>query len=158
MQGAVLFGIKSDIINIRKAKYTIGTSVAHIWNEKLHSQKGIKYYDIENQVYRCKNCFEKYIEIGQNLIFGQKIEKSFKMLGSRRVNLGIYKSKKLNPLFVDEEGVELMGEYNLDTGKEYGLDERELIESMKFGGTFMDYEATHLKSGEKIQKILEFND
>ena len=40
MEGAVLFGIEPSIINIRKAKYTIGKRINMVWDKKKHSSKG----------------------------------------------------------------------------------------------------------------------
>ncbi len=156
MQGAVIFGIRSDIINIRKAKYTIGVSTNEIWDEKKH-KNGDKYFDKDNNVWRCRNCFSKFIEKGQNIFFGEEIKKNFIMVSPRTVNLQVYKTNKLNPSFVFEEGIEKIGEFILDAGKDYPIGERDLIETMKLGGTYLDYEAIHLKSGEKIKAILQFN-
>jgi hypothetical protein len=157
MQGAVIFGIRSDIINIRNAKYTIGVSISEIWDEEKHGKNGKKYFDKDCNVWRCKKCFSKFIEKGQSLFFGQEIKKDFIMLGPRTVTLEIYKTDKLNPTFVYENGIEKIGECILDTGKEHPIGERDLVESMKFGGTYLDYQAIHLKSGEKIKTILQFN-
>ena len=46
MRGAVSFGLDSNKIVQRKAKYTIGMNSYNIWKESLHSKKkGQKYYD-----------------------------------------------------------------------------------------------------------------
>ena len=66
MEGAVLFGIEPSTINVRKAKYTIGEGLNSIWNEKLHAGKGEKYFNEIQQIWYCRNCFHKYIEINQN--------------------------------------------------------------------------------------------
>ena len=75
MNGAVIFGIKSDIINSRKAKYTIGVSTSEIWDVEKHAKYGKKYFDEENKVWRCRNCFTKFIEKGQSLFFDKKLNK-----------------------------------------------------------------------------------
>ena len=66
MEGAVLFGIQPSSINVRKAKYTIGTENAIPWNDKLHSKKGEKFFVEELKGWFCKNCFLKYIEFDQS--------------------------------------------------------------------------------------------
>ena len=75
MEGAVLFGIEPSTINIRKAKYTIGESISDEWNEKIHSEKGKKFFCKEFDEWMCKNCFGKFIEINQDLKYGEKISK-----------------------------------------------------------------------------------
>ena len=69
MEGAVLFGIEPSIINARKSKYTLGTNISQIWKDKKHSGKGEKLFSQELKKYICKNCFLKFIQIDQNLIY-----------------------------------------------------------------------------------------
>ena len=61
MEGTVLFGIEPSIINIRKAKYTIGKDINDYWNEDKHSKKGTKYLNKENNEWYCEDCFDKFI-------------------------------------------------------------------------------------------------
>ena len=72
-EGAVLFGIEPSTINIRKAKYTIGKEVAAEWNDKVHSEKGKKFYSEYYKKFFCRGCFIKFIEVNQNLNYGEKI-------------------------------------------------------------------------------------
>jgi hypothetical protein len=79
------------------------------------------------------------------------------MTGKRRCHLKFYKTKKSNPIFTFEEGIELIGECDLDAGKNYNnRDERELLVKLKFGGTFIDVKAIHLKSGKNISAKFNF--
>ena len=49
MEGAVLFGMESSTINIRKAKFTIGKKINSEWDEEKHAAKGKKYFNEEKQ-------------------------------------------------------------------------------------------------------------
>ena len=61
-----------------------------------------------------------------------------------------YKIKKQNPIFVFEEEIIEMRECRFEIGKEYeNYDEWKLKTIMKFGGTFIDVPAIHLKSGKQ---------
>lgn len=157
VKGAVLFGIDPNIITERKAKYTIGFGTNSIWKEEIHSNGGEKYFDEIDKVYRCKNCFDLFIEIGQTLKINDKITHYFHMLEPRYCNLRFFKSYKKNPIFVNEEGVELIGRDVLDLKKDYPLNERDLVVEMKFGGTFVEAECIHKKSGIKIKLNLYFD-
>ena len=158
MEGAVLFGLNPNLINIRIAKYTIGMETRSVWDEKLHSGKGKKVYDdIENK-WRCENCFSKFIEVGQKLKPNQDIKpQSFTMLSPRIATLKFYKTLDPNPVFTFDNGVVKMGHFDLDAGKDYPVGERGFKVYMKFGGTFVDIKAVHDKSGNYIKAKFKFN-
>ena len=101
MEGAVLFGIEPSSINIRKAKYTIGRGVTEEWNDNIHSEKGKKIKLPEIEGWFCHNCFDKFIEINQELKYGEKIvHKSYAKKNKKRIKMEFYKTTKTNPIFI----------------------------------------------------------
>jgi hypothetical protein len=157
MDGAVLFGLNPNIIDIRIAKYTIGMQTRSLWNEEKHSKNGKKVFDEDNKVWRCENCFAKFIEVNQELKNGEEIPpKTFSMVSPRTCTLHFYKSLKPNPIFTFEKGVEKMVECELDAGKDYPLGERDFKVYMKLNGTFIDIKAVHEKSGKFCKVNLKF--
>ena len=158
MEGAVLFGIEPSTINMRKAKYTIGGDASSPWDEKKHSGKGEKFFDEDMKEWYCNNCFSKFIEINQNLKYEETISKEYFIFKNQKnVEINFYKSKKINPIFTFEEGVIKIGECLLDIGKTYeNLKDRTLKVTMKFGGTFIDVTAIHIKSGKSVKTTLTF--
>ena len=78
------------------------------------------------------------------------------MSSSRYCNLTFYKSYKTNPIFCTEGGVEKIGEDTLDLKKDYPPNERDIIVNLKFGGTFVDEECIHKKTGTTIKTNLYF--
>ena len=157
MEGAVLFGINPSIISVRKAKYTIGEEIDFVWNEEKHAGKGEKYFGKEANKYFCRDCFEKFIEIDQNLKYDEEISHIANAVGYVVVNK-FYKTKKKNPTFVFEEGITKIGECTLYIDKQYeNYDDREIKTIMKFGGTFIDVTAIHLKSGKSVKTTLTFD-
>ena len=154
-----MFGIEPSIINIRKARYTIGNEVNKPWNDKIHSGKGEKYFDKEFKKWYCKHCFDKYIEINQNLKYEEKIShKGYFNLDQKSVLMIFYKTKKQNPIFTFEEGLVKIGEYELYLDATYkDLNDREIEITMKFGGTFIDVTAFHTKSGKSVKTTLTFD-
>ena len=158
MEGAVLFGINPSIIGIRISKYTIGLQTNDIWNEEKHSKLGQKYLSEEENIYRCRNCFCKFIEINQKLEYNKTIRyDQLFMANSKYCNLPFYKSIKQNPIFTFEKGVEKILDCQLDTGKNYPLGERKIIIEIKFGGTYIDVKAIHEKSGKYINVNLKYD-
>jgi len=151
MEGAVIFGMNLYIIIERKAKYTIGTSFWGDWDESKHSKRGKKVYNSETGKWKCEECFSKFITINQDLKLIDVISHSYHMIGKRKCLIKFFKTKKTNPIFSFEEGVILIGECELDAGKDYYNREEREFENLKFGGTFIDINAIHLKSGKKIK-------
>jgi hypothetical protein len=131
------------------------------WNDEKHSGKGKKYFNEEKQVYYCKDCFSKFIEINQSLKYGEKISNLSSIpsfVKSNATTMIFYKTKKANPIFVFEEGIIKIGECRLEIGKEYeNYKERKIRTIMKFGGTFIDVTAIHLKSGKTVKTTLTFD-
>ena len=159
MEGAVLFGMEPSSINIRKAKYTIGKYINSPWNEKKHSGKGEKYFSENFKEWLCKDCFDKFIEINQDLKYEETIShQSYIQKDSKTVSISFYKTKKTNPIFTFEEGMIKIGECKLDVGQIYeNLEERKIKVILKFGGTFIDATAIHLKSGKSVKTKLTFD-
>ena len=160
MEGAVIFGLNPTKIIQRKAKYTIGVNACINWNEELHSNKGKKYYNNEKGIWMCENSFSPFIKINQNLTLNQEIKNNYSMCDSRYCMIMFYKTLKPNPNFVDEEDVEEIGNCQLDAGKEYPLDQRDIVLhiliKMRIGGTFIDVKAKHIISGNFIKTKLDF--
>jgi len=160
--GAVLFGIEPSTINVRKAKYTIGKKVNIDWNEEIHGMKGKKYFNEEKQKWYCKDCFQKFIEINQDLKFEQQFHHITSIPCTSKhknaVTMQFYKTKDTNPIFTFEEGMIKIGECRLDIGKEYeSYKERKIKTIMKFGGTFIDVTAIHIKTGISVKTTLTFD-
>jgi hypothetical protein len=160
MEGAVLFGIEPSTISIRKAKYTIGKKINDFWDDKKHSERGTKYFNEETRKWMCEDCFEKFIEINQNLQYEQEIiSSSYPLIKSQTaVTMFFYKTEKPNPIFIFEKGITKIGELRLVFGKEYEkYEDREIKTIMKFGGTFIDVTAIHVKSGKSVNTTLIFD-
>ena len=158
MEGAVLFGIKPSSINIRKSKFTIGQLARKEWIEEIHSGKGVKQYVEETKKWYCESCFDKFIEINQSLKYGEQISHIGFVNKDGEVKMEFYKTKKLNPIFTFEEGMIKIGECKLHIGKEYKKEKTNRIKViMKFGGTFIDVTAIHLKSEKSVKTTLVFD-
>lgn len=156
MDGAVLFGINPNIINTRISKYTIGQGTRSVWNEEKHSRFGKKVYDEWKKLWRCEDCFDKFIERNEKVKLDQEITRTYHMVGPRYCTLNYYKTLYPNPTFTFENGVDFIGGCKIDAGADYPEGERELKVTMKFGGTFIDVKARHVQSGKEVRTTLTF--
>ena len=157
MEGAVLFGLNPNNIIQRKAKYTIGINASAFWNEKLHAKGGVKVYNEVDKKWDCNNCFSIFIKVNQNLKLGQEIVNKYYMVGSRHITIYFYKTLNPSPIFINEEGVEKMGEIEFDAGMEYPPGQRGFTLTFRIGGTFIDVKAKHTISGKMIKTKLNFS-
>lgn len=155
--GAVLFGLNPYFIDIRKATYTIGFNCDDIWDDKIHGGIGEKYFDHNFNIYKCKNSFHAFIRIGDDLSQSQYIEQSFITMNSRTINLKFFKSSKRNPVLYNEDGVQLIGDVQLDLGKDFPVNERGFVLQLNFGGTFLVASCKHPTSGREIKLPIYFN-
>ena len=104
----------------------------------------IKVYNEETKKWFCRHCFEKFIEINQSLKYQEQISHIGFIPPSKTeiiVRMRFYKTKKLNPIFINEEGIIKIGECNLHIDKEYKNKNHKIKVTMKFGGTFIDVTA-----------------
>jgi hypothetical protein len=160
MDGAVLFGIQPSTINVRKAKYTIGKAVNKVWNEEIHGGKGKKYQGEITGTWYCEGCFSKFITINQSLKYGEEISHITypRYKDQNEFSLHFYKTKKTDPIFVFEDGIEKIGECSLEIGDEFEeFEDKKIKTTMKFGGTFIDVIAIHQKSGRLVKTTLTFD-
>ena len=69
-----------------------------------------------------------------------------------------FKTKKKNPIFSFEDGIIKIGSCRIEFSDEYkSLEDREIKTIMKFGGTFIDVTAIHVKSGKTVKTTLTFD-
>ena len=157
MEGAVIFGIEPSSISIRKAKYTIGLESEETWDDKRHSPKGNKIFNKYEKSWFCEKCFSKYIEINQSLKYEEELFNEFWTMDNNP-RITFYKTKKTDPIFVSEEGIIKIGECFLKIDTKYkNYEDRRVRVILKFGGTYIDVTAIHLKSGDSVKTTLTFS-
>ena len=157
VKGAVLFGLNPDKIKFRIFPYTLGFNCDDHWNDLIHGGIGTKIYSNITKKYVCLNSFHTFIKIGENISKNHTITHKFYTLNSRFITLKFFKSLKYNPILWTEKDVELIGTDSLDLQKDYPINERDFIVTLKFGGTYVEAKCFHNKS--KLEKIfpLYFN-
>lgn len=157
INGAVLYGKSPERIKSRKAKYTLGIKASLNWEDKF-IKGGKKFYDEKNKIYRCKNSFYKFISINEDVPYDSRLTNSIKMVqidaNFSGGEINIYKSSKPNPLFIDEEEVERIGNFILKVPNNKIKGEDFFFITIQIGGTFLNVSAYHKPSG--IRKNMEF--
>lgn len=156
VKGAVLYDIAPNIINSRKAKYSIGFCTRSLYNEEIHGKLGGKKVLDEEGNYRCENCFALFIKVWQTISIDDVITHKFAMVGPRYASLKFYKWYKQTPILYTEEGVELIGKNLLDLKAEYPKGKRGFTIEMKFGGTFIEAKCVHTKTLKEVNVHLYF--
>jgi len=125
--------------------------------KKYILKKAKKYLNEEIQEYYCRDCFRKYIEINQSVNYEEEFS-NICFAPTNDVKFQFYKTKKKNPIFIFEEGITNIGECKLCINKEFkNYEDREIKTTMKFGGTFIDVKAIHIKSGQSVETTLKFD-
>ena len=130
------------------------------WNDEKHSGKGLKYFDGQANEWFCRDCFDKFIEVNQSLKYEEEITHFCFIPDKDQISqiIEFYKTKAPNPIFIFDEGVNKIGECELYVGKTYEqYEDRKVKVIMKFGGTFIDVIAIHVKSGKSIKTSLTFD-
>ena len=148
--GSVLYSYDHYIISPRKAKFTFGIKSSDIWDKKKHKNGGIKVYDPLDKIDRCKNSFTKFITINDNLRPDNEITHSF-VLNNSQASVELFKTKKEDAIFTDEEGVEKFGEFIIDVANKFDESNKEVEVKMKLGGTFISASAIYCKTKDKFK-------
>ena len=154
MRGAVLFGFQNNIIRKRKAKYTFGIEVCSIWKDDYEG-KGIKSYQEVEKDYYCTNLFHKYITRNQYILFDKIITHNFQALNPNP-EIKFYKTNKEDCTYTDEKDengnliLEKLGSATFEIGKDFDVNQRDVIIEMKLGGTYIEICAILTKNGKKL--------
>ncbi|KAK7880244.1 hypothetical protein WMY93_033092 [Mugilogobius chulae] len=105
LRGAVTFGRDQSVIKSRKSPYTYGFSkIARFDASKHKPEKRIS----TSEGQWCRHLFRKMVEVNEDVGWDESREFSVYPLEAdqQKLSLDFYRSKKREPLYVDEEGVE----------------------------------------------------
>ena len=161
VKGAVVFGLNPYIIKRRIAKYTIGIRCNEKWDEKkhgMHPEK--KYFDYDDNCYRCRDIFSPIIERDQKISVDEIYSKSYDIKNSKTI-ITFYKTLYNNIIFVDEKIVitnkcQKFGELVFDIGDKFDKKYRDLVIELEMGGTFISASIKYKK--EKRRAYFDFTE
>ena len=158
LKGSVYYGLEPEKIKIRKARFSLGINTYLGWEDKFENG-GIKIFDEEYNGYVCKNSFDTFISKDDDIPYNNRIIRPFTLRDYGNNTYGstiiIYKSPKPNTLFIDEEGVEEIGRFNLNvSGGDYKGDI--FLITLEIGGTFLNASAFHKNSNTRISMEFKY--
>ena len=155
VEGAVIFGLNPHIIKKRISKYTIGIKCNEIWNDNRHgAHPEKKYFDEEDNCYRCCDVFSPIIEKNQKISVDEIKSRNYK-IKSKKTNITFFKTLYSNVTFTDEKYLlsnkcKKFGELIFDVGDKYDKRNKDLIIELELGGTFISATIKYKKEKKKI--------
>ncbi|MEQ2300238.1 hypothetical protein AMECASPLE_023271 [Ameca splendens] len=155
LRGAVEFGRKPHLVASRKSAFTYGVRVSRRFDKSKHKAEKKK---INKDGEWCRDIFMKLVESGEDV--GWDETRTFSLYptqaDTKMMNYNFYCTKKGNPKYVDEEGIEKIGCFCLHSpNTKRGLN-RELKLNIKFGFTEMTAEGVDLDSDQTSSVELDF--
>ncbi|XP_038159985.1 heat shock 70 kDa protein 12A-like [Cyprinodon tularosa] len=155
LKGAVEFGRKPSVVASRKCAFTYGIAVANRFDVSKHRAEK-KYTNTDGEW--CSDIFMKLAEINEDIGWNQVKKFSLSPTASDQTEMKytFYRRKIKSPKYVDEEGIERIGSFVLDSPNTAGALNREAIMNVQFGSTEMKATATDIDSGSTKSIKLEF--
>ncbi|XP_032424290.1 heat shock 70 kDa protein 12A-like isoform X2 [Xiphophorus hellerii] len=154
LKGAVMIGRNPAVVTSRKSAFTYGLAVAQRFDASKH--RADKKFT--NQDGEWCDIFMKLVEINEDVGWNQTKSFSLSPTSSTQTarSFYFYRTQHKSPKYVDEEGVEKIGGFVLDSpNTERGLD-REAKLNINFGFTEMKATATDIDSGSTKSIKLDF--
>uniref|UniRef100_A0A3Q2Q7M1 Heat shock 70 kDa protein 12B-like n=1 Tax=Fundulus heteroclitus TaxID=8078 RepID=A0A3Q2Q7M1_FUNHE len=155
LKGAVEFGRNPAVVTTRKSAFTYGIAVANRFDESKHRAEK-KYTNKDGEW--CHDIFMSLVKIAEDVGWNQIKNFSLYPTNSDQTtrNYTFYCTRSKCPKYVDEEGIEKIGSFSIDSpNTARGLD-REVILNIKFGFTEMKATATDIDSGSTKSIKLDF--
>lgn len=156
LKGAVIFGHSPKAISSRVSKFTYGIKINKPFQKGYHPESKKTIIDGEEQ---CTGCFDKHVEIGQEVKVGFKFEEKNYIPSSRRqssVNVEVYTTDQKNPIYVDEPGCSYLGNIVVDLSDIVSYKDKTFVVNMMYGDTELGLEAKVLKTGQVLKAFFNF--
>ena len=145
LKGATLFGHLPGTIAKRVARKTYGKDVNQVYDPNIHPDP---YKIVEHDgVSYAHPLFYKFITKGDLVNTGQKcvFTTSPSTATQQSMETNIFQTDKPDPVYTDEEGVDMVGSIHIDLPG-HGLD-REVEYLISFGGTELEVEVQDPRPG-----------
>lgn len=130
IKGCVLLGLDPSYIRTRKSRLTYGIEGKMIFDPDKHNFDYCEYIDLLKDYYNVK-VFDIFVQRNEDVPFDKVITKTYQVDEKEKKTLiKIYNSIQLEPKYIDEKNVNLLGSIEVSNESSYGLD---LTIDMKFG-------------------------
>lgn len=153
LKGAVIFGHRPVAITSRISKYTYGINISPPFEPDHHTpERRVMVGGVE----RCRDVFKKYIEEGEAIRVGEARSGKHVTLSANQTEmmLKIYASTKRDPVYVDEDESEHLGQVIV---KLPDVDDNIRVEvNMMFGETELAVAAEEMHTHSKFTSYFDF--
>ncbi|XP_076076072.1 heat shock 70 kDa protein 12A-like [Mytilus galloprovincialis] len=145
LQGAVLFGHKSDVISSRISRFTYGISFNPKFDPAIHDEK---YRFLSDGVWRCKNAFDKILEKDSVIPIGTVIHRKYNTkINVNKIGLKLFASEQHNPVYTADDDCFSLGNIGIDVSDSSRCQVLEV--GFIFGNTELSLTVIEAASGNK---------
>ncbi|XP_060577012.1 heat shock 70 kDa protein 12B-like [Ruditapes philippinarum] len=158
LKGAVIFGHNPNMIVARVARQTYGLNVYRNFDPNVHPIERLVIIDGKQ---KCRGCFSKHVEVGQEIPAGMTFEEKSYYPASRSSTsmvCSIYTSSQRNPVFVEDRECKYLGQLPMDVSHIENYKDRKALVKMIYGQTELGVEVRNAKTGEKLSASFNFLD
>ena len=150
VRGACLFGLDPHSISSRIAKKTYGINTLTTFDPEKHPEN--KKVIIEGEDF-CEDVFDAFVRTGDSVGNEEVHTKTYCPVRSRQTVMRIifYCTDSRDVDFIDEDGVEQLGELTIDIGRPFqSVDDKTVKVTLRFGSTHIYACATN-RDGTEIR-------
>ncbi|XP_063447416.1 heat shock 70 kDa protein 12A-like [Mytilus trossulus] len=145
LQGAVLFGHKSDVISSRISRFTYGISFNPKFDPAIHDEK---YRFLSDGVWGCKNAFDKILEKDSVIPIGTVIHRKYHTkINVNKIGLKLFASEHHNPVHTADDDCFSLGNIGIDVSDSSRCQVLEV--GFIFGNTELSLTVIEASSGNK---------
>ncbi|KAI4873230.1 hypothetical protein NFI96_028182, partial [Prochilodus magdalenae] len=146
VNGAVMFGMRPNVVESRISVFTYGIAVVHLFDETKH--KGKSKYVSKDGAQFCDVCFHCLVKKNESVPFDDVEGFVFNPLETdqREMHFSFYCTEKETAEFVDEEGMRKIGSLSVSMPMIQKGRGRSVILEIKFGFTEVQATATDVDS------------
>jgi molecular chaperone DnaK (HSP70) len=158
LEGTVAFGLNPSVIRARRSRLTYGCGIEVVYDPKI-DPVGKRVERADKNKVNCEDRFEVLVRAGEVVPVGHKLTRRYNPLANKQTNLKLpfYATRKMNPRYTDEEGVENIGmiEISLPDTRE-GVN-RVVEVTLHFGETEIQISAKDMNTGGRRDAALRFS-
>ncbi|XP_015717072.1 heat shock 70 kDa protein 12B-like [Coturnix japonica] len=156
-KGAVLFGINPEVVTSRISARTYGLRVSREFDPAIHDIRNRRVSKADGYVY-CKGLFRKLVEVGESVSINEVVHYDFTPTEPDQTSalFAFYSTEKQDAMYVDEEGLELVGSCTVPMPDTKLGGKRKLNLDIKFGLTEIKATATDVTSKQSRIITIDF--
>jgi uncharacterized protein YlaN (UPF0358 family) len=151
IRGAVMFGLRKEIIVDRKLKWNYGTDVVRTWRPTDPIDRRL-----QNGLIKILNILA---EKGTKVNVDESIETVYVpySLSQRVMNLDLYKTEKNDVQYCNEDGVDLLGKFVANLPRTGDYNDRTILLTLTFGTVEIQAKAISQSTREEFTTTFELD-